>query len=56
LGDFYNALLAGAWAPRTDLSTWPARYVETYKAEIERLEAERRAAMSTGAPPGVAEE
>jgi glycine/D-amino acid oxidase-like deaminating enzyme len=39
--DFTNARFAGAWAPRTDLSTRPAAFVVAYKAELERLEAER---------------
>ena len=35
--DFINAVFAGAWAPRTDLSTRPARFVAAYRAEFARL-------------------
>jgi hypothetical protein len=53
--DFYNGIFGGGWSPKASLRGWEARYIKAYESEIERLEAERRAAM-TGSPPAVAEE
>lgn len=43
---FISQRLAGGWAPRPDLASWPSDYRQAFEDELARLEADRLAELA----------